>query len=178
MVIPRLEYGENLTEVIRERFNLLAEAVEQCGRLEGDGVHIAVDDTGYGKIIRWTGQEGICGGRNGGAASGGTAVYAGPFAVSVNGGTATVNAGEAVIGEVHHSVAETNLTLTAGQSETICLFVHYGNGVFTCGVNVERGNLAGLGMYDWYKRLAHVNAQGEVTQYHQSGDVEVTGRWI
>lgn len=74
-IAPRLESGEKLQEVLREKFNRMAEEVEALGRLESDSGLIAIDDMGSGKVIRWTGPRYFDAG--GGSAGG----YAGPFAV-------------------------------------------------------------------------------------------------
>lgn len=54
---PRLEPGDMLQDVLREKFNRLAEEVESLGKLESDSGLIAVDDMGTGKMIRWTGPK-------------------------------------------------------------------------------------------------------------------------
>ena len=57
MIVPRLESGENLFEVLREKFNALAEAVEQLDKLASASPLLDVLDTGAGKLIRWNGPE-------------------------------------------------------------------------------------------------------------------------
>ena len=53
MIVPRLESGENLFEVLREKFNALADAVEQLDKLASASPLLDVLDTGAGKLIRW-----------------------------------------------------------------------------------------------------------------------------
>ena len=45
MIIPRLESGENLFEVLREKFNVLADAVEQLDKLASASPLLDVLDT-------------------------------------------------------------------------------------------------------------------------------------
>ena len=57
MITPRLESGENVFETLREKFNALAEAVDQLGKLESASPLLDVIDTGAGKLIRWNGVD-------------------------------------------------------------------------------------------------------------------------
>ena len=57
MIVPRLESGENLFEVLREKFNALAEAVERLDRLASASPILDVVDIGTGKLIRWNGPD-------------------------------------------------------------------------------------------------------------------------
>ena len=57
MITPRLESGENVFETLREKFNALAEAVDQLAKLESASPLLDVIDTGAGRLIRWNGSE-------------------------------------------------------------------------------------------------------------------------
>ena len=57
MIVPKLESGENLFEVLREKFNALADAVDQLDKLASASPLLDVVDTGAGKLIRWNGPE-------------------------------------------------------------------------------------------------------------------------
>ena len=48
MITPRLESGENLFEVLREKFNALAEAVDRLDKLASASPLLDVVDTGAG----------------------------------------------------------------------------------------------------------------------------------
>ena len=81
MIVPRLESGENHFEVLREKFNALADAVDRLDKLASASPLLDVVDTGAGKLIRWNGPDP----EPGGAASEPAVVsgYAGAFAVEL-----------------------------------------------------------------------------------------------
>ena len=82
MIVPKLESGENLFEVLREKFNALADAVEQLDKLASASPLLDVLDTGAGKLIQWNGPAP----ENAGAAATAPTVsqgYAGAFAVEM-----------------------------------------------------------------------------------------------
>ena len=189
MIIPRLDTGENVFEVLREKFNALADAVEQLDRLASASPLLDVIETGTGKLIRWNGPEPETGGAAPAAPVG--AGYAGAFAVELVGGTsariynaATSNgayAGKIRIGNTFHDMPVGTLQIERGTSADVYLTVYYD----AAGVNP--GLVFGYsktlsepvtGVQGWYKKLAHVNGNGTVTQTHLSGDIEICGRWV
>ena len=114
MIVPRLESGENIFDVLREKFNARADAVAQLDKLASASPLLDVVDTGAGKLIRWNGPEP---GDTGAAPveTVATAGYAGAFAVEVVGGTAArifngaastgEYAGEITIGSMHRNIS-------------------------------------------------------------------------
>ena len=186
MIIPRLESGENLFEVLREKFNALAEAVEQLDRLSSATSLLDVVDTGVGKLIRWNGPE---------PDNAGTAPaemrnpdYRGAFAVEMTGGNfiqifnaaepSGVYAGQIVIGSTRHDMPVGTLPITQGAAADVYLTVYYNSSTG----NLEYGfsttlSEAVTGAQGWYKKLAHVSGAGDVTQVHLCGDIEISGRW-
>ena len=190
MIVPRLESGENLFEVLREKFNAMAEAVEQLDKLASASPLLDVLDTGAGKLIRWNGPEP----ENAGAASTETEVvteYAGAFAVKLTGGTSAriyngsnpsgAYAGEIRIGNVIHDMPTGTVHVTPGQSAEIYLTVYYDTTAspptFVYGF-ANSLSAPVTGAQGWYRTLAKVSSAGIVTQVHLSGNVEIFGRWI
>ena len=190
MIVPRLESGENLFEVLREKFNALAEAVEQLDKLASASPLLDVLDTGTGKLIRWNGPEP----ENAGAVSSETEVitgYAGAFAVKLVGGTSAriyngsnpsgAYAGEIRIGNVIHNMPAGTVPVAPGQSVGIYLTVYYDTTATPPTLVYGFANSLSAfvtGSQGWYKTLANVSSSGTVTQVHLSGDVEICGRWI
>ena len=190
MIVPRLESGENVFEVLREKFNAMAEAVEQLDKLASASPLLDVLDTGAGKLIRWNGPEP----ENTGAASAETEVvteYAGAFAVKLTGGTSAriyngsnpsgAYAGEIRIGNVIHDMPTGTVHVTPGQSAEIYLTVYYdptaSPPTFVYGF-ANSLSAPVTGAQGWYRTLANVSSAGIVTQVHLSGNVEIFGRWI
>ena len=191
MIVPRLESGENLFEVLREKFNALAEAVEQLDKLASASPLLDVLDTGAGKLIRWNGPEPES---TGAAAVSGTTVasgYAGAFAVEIVGGTSarifngsapnSEYAGEIRIGTSFHNMPSGTVSITPDTAADIYLTVYY-DATATPPALVygfaKTLSASVTGAQGWYKKLAHVSSGGTVTQEHLSGDVEICGRWI
>jgi hypothetical protein len=190
MIIPRLDAGENVFEVLREKFNALAEAVEQLDRLASASPLLDVIDTGAGKLIQWNGPEP----GNDGAAPAETAAvpgYAGAFAVELAGGTsariynaAAPNgeyAGEIRIGNTFHNMPAGTIPIEPGTAADIYLTVHYDAAGANPGLAYGYSKTLSepvTGVQGWYKKLAHVDGTGTVTQMHLSGDIEICGRWI
>lgn len=190
MIIPRLDTGENIFEVLREKFNALADAVEQLDRLASASPLLDIVDTGAGKLIRWNGPEP---GTDGAAPSNQAASseYAGAFAVTLAGGTSarifnaaspnSQNAGEIRIGNTIRSMPVGTLQIEPGTAADIYLTVYYdaaaANPALVCEYSRTLSE-AVTGVQGWYKRLAHVNANGDVTQDHLGGDIEISGRWV
>lgn len=190
MIVPRLESGENLFEVLREKFNALAEAVEQLDKLASASPLLDVLDTGAGKLIRWNGPEP----ENTGAATSETPVasgYAGAFAVEIVGGTSVriINgadpsdeyAGVIRIGNVIHNMPAGTVPVLSGQSALIYLTVYYNAAATPPALVYGFANSLSAsvtGVQGWYKTLAKVSPAGTVTQVHLSGDIEISGRWI
>ena len=186
MIIPRLESGENLFEVLREKFNALADAVEQLDRLASASPLLDVIDTGAGKLIRWNGPEPD----DAGAAAVETQAsgYRGAFAVELDGGNAVrvfnaaepsgMYAGQVVIGSTRHDMPVGMLPVAPGAAADVYLTVHYnsstGNLVYGFATTLSE---AATGAQGWYKKLAHVSDAGAVTQMHLCGDIEICGRW-
>lgn len=183
MITPRLESGENLFETLREKFNALAEAVDQLGKLESDTPLLDVVDTGAGKLIRWNGSEPEP------AAAGETTIatgYAGPFCVELTGTTTarvfdgsnpqSVNAGTITVGTARHSMPAGTITVSAGS--VVYLTVRYDatedSLVYSYATSLSS---AVEGPQGWYKALAQIGQDGKPRQVHFSGDVEIAGRW-
>ena len=190
MIVPRLESGENLFEVLREKFNALAEAVEQLDKLASASPLLDVLDTGAGKLIRWNGPEP----ESTGAAAPETPVapgYAGAFAVELVGGTSArvfngsnpsdEYAGEIRIGNVIHNMRAGSVPVSSGQSAEIYLTVYYDSTATPPALVYGFANSLSAsvtGAQGWYRTLAKVSSTGTVTQVHLGGNIEISGRWI
>ncbi len=190
MIIPRLESGENLFEVLREKFNALADAVEQLDKLASASPLLDVLDTGAGKLIRWNGPEP----ENPGAAASETPAapgYAGAFAVELVGGTSArifnganpsnEYAGEIRIGNMFHNMPSGTVPVTPGVPTEIYLTVHYDTTATPPALVYGFANTLSAsvtGAQGWYRTLAHVSTTGTVTQAHWGGDIEICGRWV
>ena len=186
MITPRLESGENLFEVLREKFNALADAVDRLDRLASASPLLDVVDMGEGKLIRWNGPTP----EPSGAASESVAVsgYAGAFAVELVGGTSArifngsapsgEYAGEIVVGTTHHNMPAGTVQITPGEPSDVYLTVYYNTGTSAL-VYAFATTLSATvtGAQGWYRKLAVVSAAGSVTQVHFGGDVEIAGRW-
>ena len=186
MIVPRLETGENLFEVLREKFNALADAVDQLDKLASESPLLDVIDTGAGKIIRWNGPEP----EPSGAASGTVTVsnYVGAFAVELVGGSSAriynaadpsgAYAGEIVIGSLHYNMPTGTVSITSGTAADIYLTVYYNSGtsslVYAFATTLST---AVSGAQGWYRKLAQVSATGTLTQLHFGGNIEIGGRW-
>lgn len=189
MIIPRLDTGENVFEVLREKFNALADAVEQLDRLASASPLLDVIDTGTGKLIQWNGPEPES---NGIAPAGPVgAGYAGSFAVELVGGTSAriynaaapngTYAGEIRIGNTVHEMPSGTLPIEQGTDADIYLTVYYDVSAANPGLVFGYSKTLSApvtGVQGWYKKLAHVNGNGNVTQAHLSGDIEICGRWV
>ncbi len=189
MIIPRLESGENIFEVLREKFNTLAEAVEQLDKLASGSPLLDVVDTGAGKLIRWNGPDP----ENGGAGGTETTVpsgYAGAFSAELTGGTSArifngqapsdVYAGRIRIGNTIHNMPAGTVAVTPGQPAEIYLTVYYDTTATPpCMVYEYATMLSSVvtGVQGWYKMLAHISAGGVLSQIHWGGDIEIGGRW-
>ena len=190
MIIPRLDTGENIFEVLREKFNALADAVEQLDRLASASPLLDVIDTGAGKLIQWNGPEP---GTDGAAqtesvdASG----YAGAFAVELAGETSAriynaaapngVYAGEIRIGNTFYDMPAGAIQIARGTATDIYLTVYYDAAAANPGLVYGYSKTLSepvTGVQGWYKKLAHVDETGNVTQVHLSGDIEICGRWV
>ena len=187
MIVPRLESGENLFEVLREKFNALAEAVEQLDKLASGSPLLDVLDTGTGKLIRWTGPEPESANA---AETEIPAQYAGAFAVKLSGGTsaqvfngsnpAGEYAGTIRFGNTIHNMPAGAVAVTPGTPTEIYLTVYYdAEATSPALVYGYAGTLSEpvTGPQGWYKTLAHVSSSGVVTQVHLGGDIEICGRW-
>ena len=186
MITPRLESGENLFEVLREKFNALADAVDHLDKLASASPLLDVLDTGEGKLIRWNGPDP----EPPGASSASVVVsgYAGAFAVEVIGGTSArifnagnpsgEYAGEIVVGTSHHNMPAGTVQITQGTVSEVYLTVYYDTGtsamVYAFATTLSESVTGAQG---WYRKLAVVSAAGSVTQVHFGGDVEIAGRW-
>ena len=189
MIVPRLESGENLFEVLREKFNALADAVEQLDKLASASPLLDVLDTGAGKLIRWNGPDP----ENTGAAGTGKPVpagYAGAFAVELVGGTSahifngsnpnSEYAGEIRIGNMSHNMPAGTVPVAPDAPAEIYLTVYYDTAAtppalvygFTTSLSASV-----TGPQGWYRTLAHISRTGAVTQAHLGGDIEICGRW-
>ena len=189
MIVPRLESGENLFEVLREKFNALADAVEQLDRLASGSPLLEVLDTGAGKLIRWNGPE-----PDGAGAASETAVpaqYAGAFAVRLSGGTsaqvfdgsnpAGEYAGSIRIGNAFHNMPTGAVAVTPGAPAEIYLTVYYDAGATPPALVYGYASTLSApvtGAQGWYRTLARVSSAGVVTQVHFGGDIEICGRWV
>ena len=186
MIIPKLESGENLFEVLREKFNALADAVAQLDKLASESPLLDVVDTGAGKLIRWNGPEPeSTGGTEETAVVSG---YAGAFKVKLAGGTSAriyngadpsgEYAGEITIGSMHHNMPAGALAVVPGEAADIYLTVHYDTGTDALAYSFAKTlSNAVSGAQGWYRKLAHVSETGAVTQIHLGGDIEIAGRW-
>lgn len=189
MIVPRLESGENLFEVLREKFNALADAVEQLDKLASASPLLDVLDTGAGKLIRWNGPEP----ENTGAAGAGksnSSGYAGAFAVELVGGTSAYvfnganpnseYAGEIRIGTTSHNMPAGTVPVAPDAPVEIYLTVYYD--AVAAPPALVYGFATSLsasvtGPQGWYRTLAHISRTGAVTQAHLGGDIEICGRW-
>ena len=190
MIVPRLESGENLFEVLREKFNALSDAVERLDQLASASPMLDVVDVGTGKLIRWNGPEP---GTEGAAPAEPVVVpgYAGAFAVELVGGTsariynavdpAGEYAGEIRIGTTFHNMPVGTVSITPGTSAEIYLTVYY-DATATPPALVygfaKTLSASVTGVQGWYKKLAQISSTGGLTQVHLSGDIEICGRWI
>ena len=186
MIVPRLESGENLFEVLREKFNALADAVDRLDKLASASPLLDVVDTGAGKLIRWNGPDP----EPGGAASEPAVVsgYAGAFAVELTGETSArifnaadpsgEYAGEIVVGSLHHNMPVGTVQLTPGTASDVYLTVYYNAGTSAMTYAFATTLSASVtGVQGWYRKLATVNAAGTLTQVHFGGNIEICGRW-
>ena len=190
MIVPRLESGENLFEVLRDKFNALADAVEQLDKLASATPLLDIVDVGAGKLIRWNGPDP---GTAGAAPAEPVVVsgYAGAFAVELIGGTAArihnaaapdgAYAGEIRIGNITHNMPVGILPVEQGTADDIYLTVYYdaaaANPALVYGF-AKTLSAPVTGVQGWHKKLAHVSSNGTVTQLHLGGDIEICGRWI
>ena len=190
MIVPRLESGENLFEVLREKFNALADAVEQLDKLASASPLLDVLDTGAGKLIRWNGPDP----ESAGTVSSGDVVpagYAGAFAVKLVGGTsaqifngsnpAGEYAGEIRIGSSFHNMPVGTVPVTPGQTVEIYLTVYYDTTATPPALAYGFANTLSesvTGPQGWYRTLAYISPTGAVTQVHLGGDIEICGRWV
>jgi len=186
MMTPRLESGENLFDVLREKFNALAEAVDRLDRLSSATPLLDVIDTGAGKFIRWIGPEPEnAGGAVENAVRSG---YTGAFAVELDGGTVAriynaadpsgEYAGQITVGSTRLDMPVGTVSVTSGIAADIYLTVHYDTTTrnLVCAFATALSQ-AVTGAQGWYRKLAHVNTAGTVTQVHLCGDIEIIGRW-
>ena len=186
MITPRLESGENVFETLREKFNALAEAVDQLGKLESASPLLDVIDTGAGRLIRWNGAEA----EPSAAVSGGTTTvetgYAGQFRVELAGATTariydasnpdSLYAGTITVGSSHHDMPAGTLTVSAGF--VVYLTVHYDAGTDALAYSYATSlSSAATGPQGWYKVLAEVRQDGTLRQIHYGGNIEIAGRW-
>lgn len=190
MIVPRLESGENIFEVLREKFNAMADAVEYLDKLASASPLLDIVDTGAGKIIRWNGPDpetAVAAQTAQPAPSG----YAGAFAVELVGGTSAriynaanpdgEHAGEIRIGNTVHNMATGVLPVESGTAADIYLTVYYDADAATPALVYSFAKTLSAsvtGVQGWYKKLAHVSRDGTLTQVHLSGDIEISGRWI
>lgn len=190
MIVPKLESGENLFEVLREKFNALSDAVEQLDKLASATPFLDVVDTGAGKLIQWNGPYS----ETAGTATSETVVisgYAGAFAVEVVDGTAAriynssdpsmEYAGGIRIGNSTHNMPVGTLPIEPGTADDIYLTVYYDTAAANPALVYAFSKTLSpsvTGAQGWYRKLAHVSPTGTVTQLHLSGDIEICGRWI
>ena len=186
MMTPRLESGENLFEVLREKFNALAEAVDTLGKLASASPLLDVVDTGAGKLIQWNGPAPD--GEGAAPAKAAAASYAGAFAVEVVGGTAArvfnaaapngEYAGEIAIGSTRRDMPVGTVPITPGQAAVVYLTVYWNpaTSALVCAFATSLTNYV-TGAQGWYRKLAIVSSAGNATQLHLSGDIEISGRW-
>ena len=186
MITPRLESGENLFEVLREKFNALAETVDRLDKLASASPLLDIVDTGAGKLIRWNGPEPGDSGAPAEAVA--TAGYAGAFAVELVGGTAARifnaatptggYAGEITIGSTHRNISVGTVPITPGQAAVVYLTVYWNpmTSALVCAFATSLSNFV-TGAQGWYRKLATVSSAGNVTQLHLSGNIEISGRW-
>ena len=186
MITPRLESGENIFDVLREKFNALAEAVDRLDKLSSATPFLDVIDTGAGKLIRWNGPE-----PENAHASVENVIrsgYAGPFSVEYDGGTtvriynaadpSSEYAGQIVVGSSRRNMPVGTVTVTTGVAADIYLTVYYStvNRDLVCAFATTLSQDVS-GVRGWYRKLARVSAAGTVTQLHLNGDIEICGRW-
>lgn len=185
MITPRLESGENLFEVLREKFNALADAVDRLDKLASASPLLDVVDTGEGKLIRWNGPDPEPAGAESVSV---VSNYAGAFAVELAGGTSArifngadpsgEYAGEIVVGTTHHNMPAGTVQITQGEPSDVYLTVHYNTEtsalVYAFATTLSA---SATGAQGWYRKLAVVSAAGTVTQVHFGGNVEIAGRW-
>ena len=186
MITPRLESGENLFEVLREKFNALADAVDRLDKLASASPLLDVIDMGEGKLIRWNGPDPEPAGAT--SESVVTSGYAGAFAVELVGGTSArifnagapsgEYAGEVVVGTTHHNMPAGTVQITPGTATDVYLTVYYNTGTSAL-VYAFATTLSATvtGAQGWYRKLATVSAAGGLTQVHFGGDIEIAGRW-
>ena len=189
MIVPRLESGENIFDVLREKFNAMADAVEYLDKLASASPLLDIVDTGAGKIIRWNGPE-----PEPAAAQTTQTVpsgYAGAFAVELVGGTSAriynaaepngEHAGEIRIGNIVHNMPTGALPVESGTAADIYLTIYYdaeaANPALAYGF-AKTLSASVTGVQGWYKKLAHVSGDGTITQIHLGGNIEIGGRWI
>ena len=114
--------------------------------------------------------------------------YAGAFYVKNNGnGTVTIYnisnpsgeyAGQVIVGSTRYNMPVGTLSFPSNAETDIYLTVYYDTTTkklvyeFATELSDEV-----TGPQGWYKKLAHVNSSGLVTQIHFCGDIEITGRW-
>lgn len=186
MIVPRLESGENLFEVLREKFNALADAVDRLDKLASASPLLDVVDTGAGKLIRWNGPDPEPAGAP--AAPAVASGYAGAFAVELTGETSArvfnaadpsgEYAGEIVVGTAHHNMPAGTVQITPGTASDVYLTVYYDTGTSAMTYAFATTLSASVtGDQGWYRKLATVNAAGTLTQVHFGGDIEISGRW-
>ena len=186
MIVPRLESGENIFEVLREKFNALADAVDRLDKLASASPLLDVVDTGAGKLIRWNGPDP----EPAGAAAAPAVVsgYAGAFAVELTGETSArifnaadpsgEYAGEIVVGSAHHNMPAGTVQITPGTASDVYLTVYYNTGTSAMTYAFATTLSAAVtGDQGWYKKLAVVSAAGTLTQVHFGGNIEISGRW-
>ena len=185
MIVPRLESGENLFEVLREKFNALADAVDRLDKLASASPLLEVVDTGAGKLIRWNGADP---GPAGTAAPAAVSGYAGAFAVELTGETSArifnaadpsgEYAGEIVVGSLHHNMPVGTVQLTPGTASDVYLTVYYNTGTSALTYAFATTLSASVtGARGWYRKLAVVSSAGTLTQVHFGGNIEIGGRW-
>ena len=70
------------------------------------------------------------------------------------------------------------VSIASGVAADIYLTVHYNASTqsLVCAFATALSQ-AVSGAQGWYRKLAHVNAAGTVTQVHLCGDIEISGRW-
>ena len=164
--------------------------MDQLDKLASASPLLDVIDTGAGKLIRWNGPEpedAVSAPQEAGTQSG----YAGAFAVELLGGTsariynaalpAGEYAGDIRIGTTVHNMPVGTVPVEQGTADDIYLTVYYdASAVPPTLVYGFSKTLSGAvtGVQGWYKKLAHVGADGTMKQLHLSGDIEISGRWV
>ena len=183
MITPRLEAGENLFETIRDKFNALADAVDQLSKLESATPLLDVVDTGAGRLIRWNGSEAEPAQVQSETVATG---YAGPFCVELTGSTTarvfdssnpqSNYAGTITVGTVRHDMPAGTLTVSAGFVVYLTVYYDATEGALAYSYATSLSSAA-QGAQGWYKALAEIGQNGAVRQLHFGGDVEIAGRW-